>query len=368
MQCLRGMAAMSVFIMHMRFHPFGPSDPSDPAFNIVLKGFLGVDVFFVISGFVLAWSAVLSREGSPVSAIEFGIKRAFRVAPAFWASMAVFAYLLGQNVIHEHLLKMIAFYPIGDVPAPYYSAPLNQVGWTLIYEMGFYAIFSLCLFFGWHAVWATTIAICSLVTVSPFVHGQPFTLDPNVGVEFSNMYLRVITNPLMLEFVIGMACAIVYKKYRDRVSLGFSFAAVSVGACFLAISYVIADQRFSLLSAAPQAAVILVGALFAEHKGALRIPPRAVWLGDISFALYLIHWILERLSVKYLTAPEGIIGEWGRVIVMTAVALIVARFWKQYIEDPTAYLARHFVRFLQPIAHNHAEQDDAHGAAEPAKL
>ena len=110
-QALRGMAAMSVFIFHMRFHPLGPDDPSDFAFNVVLKGFLGVDMFFIISGFILAWVGVLSRKDDLVSAIEVGIKRALRVAPAFWASMAVIAYFLGRDVTDDHLLKMIAFIP-----------------------------------------------------------------------------------------------------------------------------------------------------------------------------------------------------------------------------------------------------------------
>ncbi|GAQ30197.1 acyltransferase 3 [Ralstonia sp. NT80] len=337
-QCLRGIAAMSVFIFHMRFQfPVGVKDVDEFVWNVVMKGFLGVDIFFVISGFILAWVGVLSRRNGPVSPIEFGIKRAFRVAPAFWASMAVIAYFLGRGATDDHLLKMLAFYPIGNLQAPYYSEILNEVGWTLNYEMAFYAIFCACLVFGRFALAAVSLALAGLVLIAPLAYGYMPSINPNVSViPFNNMYLRGMTNPLMLEFLIGIGCAWVYAKYRDRVSGGFSLALVAVGAFFLALSYVIGDQKFSLLRAAPPTAVLLVGALFSEHHGRLKVPRFAVWLGDISFALYLTHWTLERLAIKYFPHPIGIAGEWGRILVLTAIGLIVAQFWKRYIEDPTA--------------------------------
>lgn len=337
-QALRGIAAMSVFIFHMRFQfPTGVPDIDESVWNVVMKGFLGVDIFFVISGFILAWVGVLSRSNGPVSPIEFGIKRAFRVVPAFWASMAVIAYVLGRSATDSDLLKMLAFYPLGNLPAPFYSEMLNEVGWTLNYEMAFYAIFCACLVFGRFALAAVSIALAGLVLLAPLAYGLVPSINPNVSViPFNNLYARLATNPLMLEFLVGIGCAWVYAKYRDRVSGGFSLGLMGIGAFFLGLAYVTSDQKLSLLSAALPTGVLLVGALFAEHHGRLRIPRVAIWLGDISFALYLTHWTLERVAVKYFPHPLGIAGEWGRMLVLTAAGLVIAHFWKRYIEDPTA--------------------------------
>jgi len=329
---------MSVFIFHMRFQfPTGVPDIDESVWNVVMKGFLGVDIFFVISGFILAWVGVLSRSNGPVSPIEFGIKRAFRVVPAFWASMAVIAYVLGRSATDSDLLKMLAFYPLGNLPAPFYSEMLNEVGWTLNYEMAFYAIFCACLVFGRFALAAVSIALAGLVLLAPLAYGLVPSINPNVSViPFNNLYARLATNPLMLEFLVGIGCAWVYAKYRDRVSGGFSLGLMGIGAFFLGLAYVTSDQKLSLLSAALPTGVLLVGALFAEHHGRLRIPRVAIWLGDISFALYLTHWTLERVAVKYFPHPLGIAGEWGRMLVLTAAGLVIAHFWKRYIEDPTA--------------------------------
>ena len=79
--------------------------------------------------------------------------------------------------------------------APYYSNILNEVGWTLNYEMAFYAIFCACLMFGRYALSAVVVAICGLVFVSPLLFGQPLSIDPNDGIPFDNMCIRVVTNP-----------------------------------------------------------------------------------------------------------------------------------------------------------------------------
>ena len=124
----------------------------------------------------------------------------------------------------------------------------------------------------------------------------------------------------MLEFLLGIACAWVYSKYRDRVSSAFAFTLIAIGATFLALSYAWADQKFSILAAAPQTAIMLVGALFVEHQGRVRVRRFAIWLGDISFALYLTHWTLERVAIQYFPKSVGTASEVGRIIVLTAVA------------------------------------------------
>nr|WP_232247679.1 acyltransferase family protein [Pseudomonas putida] len=112
-------------------------------------GDFGVDIFFVISGFVM-W---VTTEGKNKGIREFWVSRILRVAPLYWVFTCVLvaAALLMPSLFFNSravdpvfLLKSLFFIPalnpdVGDV------TPVYTIGWTLTYEMFFYAIFGLSL-------------------------------------------------------------------------------------------------------------------------------------------------------------------------------------------------------------------------------
>lgn len=328
---------MAVFIFHMRFQfPLWSEDATDNLAQIIKNGYLGVDMFFVISGFILAWVGVLSRNVGTISPLEFLVKRFFRVAPAYWVSIAVIAYVLARQAQTDQLLMMLLFYPLGNEIPPYYSEILNEVGWTLNYEMAFYFIFCISLAFGRHTLIVITFIILILVLLVPLAFGHMPTLNPAQNiVPFQITYFRMVTNPMMLEFLLGIACAWVFFKAKDRASPAMAVLLIFLGATSLLLCFWTSDEAFSVLGAGLPTAILLVGMLLAEYLGILRVPKFSVWLGDVSFALYLTHWTIQRVVVKYLPEPNGVAATYGKAIVITAIALLISHFWKKYIEDPT---------------------------------
>ena len=150
-QALRGFAAALVVVLHATGQPFG-MEASKPW--VWMRGHAGVDIFFVISGFVMAISA--TGQGRPTAG-EFLRRRILRIVPLYWIfTLVMLAKILavkvhpglGRDVVHlqtpiGYVLASLFFIPYrnsqGDI------APVLAVGWTLSFEMLFYLLFALAL-------------------------------------------------------------------------------------------------------------------------------------------------------------------------------------------------------------------------------
>ncbi len=342
-QCLRGFAAMSVFFFHNNFgFPLWSDNATNAVSRFIGNGYLGVDVFFVISGFILAWVSVLGKKSGATSPIEFGIKRFFRVAPAYWASMAVMGYIFAIDAPPEKLFQMFAFYPLGDQIPPYLSQNINPVGWTLNYEMAFYLIFGVSLVFGRFALAVASLSIVALVFAVPLLMGYPITVTPGATlIPFEIRYLKLITNPIMLEFVLGILCAWLFSTLKYRVGSLQAVMLSFIGGALLFATYCSSERGFSVIRAGIPSAILLLGLLLTEARGIIRFPRFVVMLGDLSFAVYLTHWTIHMLFYDHMKPATGIAPYYGQTIVITAVGLTVAFYWKRFIEDPSATFGNH---------------------------
>lgn len=242
-------------------------------------GGYGVDLFFVISGFIICNVA-----RSAPTAAEFLRRRFLRVAPLYYVQTA--PYVVGGLATGKLLLAGFAtsllFWPIwGAKP----SFPLLAVGWSLGFEALFYTSLSLVVRFG------SKGAIGLLA-----VYAGAFLLN----VAGAGGVFQFIGNPLLLEFLLGVAIALIPAR-KQRPLLGL----VAVGlACWLlvyragyglgpthegtrAFDPIIAACR--VYAAGPPAFLLVWGALQFEPwcKGALA---RVFgYLGDASYSIYLTH-------------------------------------------------------------------------------
>lgn len=160
-QALRSLSALLILVYHSGF---ALAMPGIPAFawvteHIIKRGYVGVDVFFVVSGFIIAWTAVLGRD-TPEQPIEFIIRRFFRVVPVYWLLSAVHAYFLNP-LGWTGFIKSLAFIPTDATAAPYFGYPALYVGWSLNYQAFFYAV---CMF----ALWAGRRALVVIAAVLVF--------------------------------------------------------------------------------------------------------------------------------------------------------------------------------------------------------
>jgi len=305
-QVLRAVAAVAVVTHHIVL--FG-------------NGAWGVDLFFVISGFIMCF--VTERSGR-----NFFAKRVIRVVPLYWAgTLGLFCVaLLLPGLLREtrpdlmQLLKSLFFIPYQNRDGVY---PIMFLGWTLNYEMFFYVLFALSMAIS-HAYRAL---ICSAMLGALALVG--WRLDSgSVVVEF-------YTSPILVEFALGMFCHWAFVRSAPWRARGVGTAArVGMG---LAGTLLIASMP-SLADDAEDVGRLVVWGLPASAAFLLlvhalsnkRLPRPAVLVGDASYSLYLFHPyvlnVLNRLFAAY--ASEGALAwafAFAKVVVCCAVAIALYR-------------------------------------------
>lgn len=265
-QYLRAAAAIAVVLFHA-------AEKTGYHFAI---GAAGVDVFFVISGFIM-WVVSARREPT---AVQFLRARIRRIVPVYWLATAVMvAGALGglfPNLVLslEHVLASLLFIPARS-PSNGEIWPVLVQGWTLNYEMFFYVVFAgtLLLPRAWRL--PAIGALFGLLVIA----GGLFVSD--------NAMLFSFTRPIILEFVAGMVIGELWLKGKVPVpALGFALIALALSG-FATIQ--VAGLPFNALVCGPLAAALVVGVLALEAGRRVRFVPAAVLLGDGSYSIYLWH-------------------------------------------------------------------------------
>ena len=302
LQHLRAVAALLVVYHHSVIQ-------HEPWYRVLPEfGEFGVDVFFVVSGFVMVH--VARPDDAPA---RFLARRALRVVPLYWfftllmAAMLWLAPQVARTVEPDAvaLLKSLAFVPYSPDGDPERVLPLLTPGWTLNYEMYFYAVFAAALTLPGRLRTGAIAATLALPCVAA-------ALVPSPGVP-----LAFYGDPIVFEFVAGMLIA--HRRRRGPILAPVAArAALLVGAA--ALFALPADWPRALGYGLP-ATLIVAGALDARLPGGRG----ATLLGDASYALYLSH--LFTLGVLRVLLPpvlgDGVVGAVAFVaIALPACALV----------------------------------------------
>jgi peptidoglycan/LPS O-acetylase OafA/YrhL len=302
---IQGLRAIAV-IMVIAFHAGLP----------VPGGFVGVDVFFVISGFVI--TGMLQREWLATGRIKFKdfyVKRFKRLIPAL--ALMVTITLLISAVILSPLgpqqtvaktgigaILLVANFVIARTSGGYFDAvsetnPLLNT-WSLSVEEQFYLIFPAIIAFGWYLshraarLRAAPFLFVGLLGVSSFA----LALAPTFGWIFrgsSTIIGFYSPFPRVWEFAVGALLALATVRGVPWLSRRFAFLAGSVGVGLLAISLWAIDGStpfpgpWTLLPVAGTLLLILAGTQENSVSSTLSKPP-IVKVGDWSYSLYLWHW------------------------------------------------------------------------------
>lgn len=271
-QYLRGIAALMVVWHHARTQV--------PAFSEFLPaagGASGVDLFFVISGFIMQ----VTCSGVGQTSWQFFQKRVIRVVPLYWAltllMVAVWALKPSMfktlQVSAETLLLSLLFVPHFSLSFPSHPWPLLVPGWTLNYEMFFYAIFGASIFL--RPNWRVAFVVLNLVILAL----SGWVLGP-----FDSAIAQVFTSQMMLEFASGILIALCWQ--RGVLRLPYVLSLVCAGSGFL-ILLTGAGRALGVWSPLIAASLMVIGVLnvrvLSWRNDWLRI------LGDSSYSLYLTH-------------------------------------------------------------------------------
>ena len=318
-QSLRGVAAMMVVVFHlaMQMRPFG-IDGSQVSF---LQA--GVDIFFVISGFIMVFVARQRERGAG----RFMADRIIRIVPLYWL-LTLAAYLSPAAATRPigDLLRSLAFIPNGTAPL---FNPLIDGGWTLNLELYFYAIFAVSLAVARTERDRFMMVAAVLIAVVAAALAVPGRYWPFYG------------NSIVFEFVIGMALARLGERFK-AIGPAAAWGMIIAGGLLIFIDP-LANLGSRLASYGAPAGLIVAGALCLDSAGRRVTAPAALLLGAISYALYLSHVLLfdaigAGLGWPSASAAPALIG--GVFGVILLAALLTAWLAYSWFERPVASLLK----------------------------
>ncbi|MBX9604822.1 MAG: acyltransferase [Gammaproteobacteria bacterium] len=314
-QCLRGLAALLVLFHHSRLYM--PAAPEWTNF-----GARGVDVFFVISGFVMAHSLSQRDSRGLAAATDFAVRRLLRVVPLYWvATFLLIRHDLLAGRVPECLWKDLLFIAHESIQFPGRMYPVLVPGWTLNYEMFFYGLLAVALLFTRNA--ARTIGAVLLLMTGIGWCVKP----PNSSV--AGFY----TSPFLVLFVAGM---ILHGARSHLPRLGAGPAASILVAALIVMCAPLPGPR---LVAVGIPALIAVGAavqLSSVSTASFRLP---IALGDASYSIYLLQGfgigagrrLIELLG--FAPAPNGA-GAWLAALVLCVFGTLWGLAVYRWLERP----------------------------------
>jgi exopolysaccharide production protein ExoZ len=311
-QILRFVAAMLVVVMHLTqavsIHITGAG-----AGKYWAAGSSGVDIFFVISGFVMAVSTGPSPpalQDRVQSAWIFLKRRFLRIVPLYWfytlAKAALLIVLPGlaarSSIDPAHLAASLLFIP---AMSPWgFVEPTLPVGWTLNFEMLFYAVFALAI-----ALAVPRIRFCLLALMLVFFAGRYFS---------EVVPLAFYAQSIIFEFVLGICIAFYFSRLK-KLPTSTGWLSIGIGLILMfGFNWSSSADRFLTWGLA--AALLVLGALWLEPWTAKsRLLAPLSFLGDASYSIYLSHTFVVPAGVLALRK----MGFTDMIIVAPTVLLAV---------------------------------------------
>ena len=360
-QILRGLAALSVVLFHYRFYLVPDGSSMEVPNKLFGWGSVGVDLFFVISGFIMVYVTDGKVSGLKTS-LNFITNRLTRIFPVYYIIL-LFTFLTGgaMSIFHypektSNLISALTFHPYLSEPAPLYvgSSSMYNIRWTLNYEIYFYLAFAVCLLVKprifslicWFAV--PVITACFLTSSITF---------STKGYEFNSVMVRFLTNPIILEFGIGVATGYIFNYLKNSNKRFFFVLAIL---SFIAITAAIMNgyiRAYNLITAFTFSLLTLTFSL--ADSIIVRFTPRFLaMLGNISFSWYLLHAPLASfLSGKVEKVSPNAMHSTLGFIVLLAVSILVAFLSHKYIEVKLTKIIRTAISKHMPSALRKTNRD-----------
>jgi peptidoglycan/LPS O-acetylase OafA/YrhL len=328
-QALRGAAVLLVLARHilvMEGH-YGGGKRLLP--DVLKVGDSGVDIFFVISGFVMV---VISRGQFRMTGAlgAFLYRRVIRIYPLYWLySLVVFAVFLVApawvRAMQNGRIDLFASFFL----LPQFVTPLLGQGWTLAYEVYFYLIFALAFLLPERRLAAFLL-----------VWGLGVAAGYNIYVDHDALHgsamIMMITNPLTIEFVLGACVALAIRRgWRRGDWLCLAGGCLLLPVCSVFFDPLDIDGLRVFCFGLP-ALLILYGAVSLESRSRFQFPRWLQALGDASYSIYLSHILVISLVGRIWSAVRQP-GLWDNalaILIMAAAALGCGVASYRLIEQP----------------------------------
>ncbi|KQK29276.1 hypothetical protein ARD30_18770 [Bosea thiooxidans] len=340
-QVLRALAAFMVAVHHVQPDAAVLAERAGIAFvrSDVLPWMAGVDIFFVVSGFIMVHASqdLFGRQGAPAIFLK---RRLARIVPLYWATTTLFllvglavpATLNSSAPNPAQILGSYLFWPV--VSTQGFVQPVYSLGWTLNYEMLFYLLFAAGLLLPKR--W-TLPAVALLLAVL-------------VGAESLNGPLALPFGfwgqPIVLEFAAGMGIAVLRQKgLRLHGLLRIAVAAAGVAVLLAAADQPGTEGSWNSVLWRGGAAVLLMLAAGCGREGIVPAAPvkALAAVGDASYALYLVHPFVIR-GMREAALRIGLYAPLPYMVLALAGSVVAALLLYRFFEKPATRLVRRWLR------------------------
>lgn len=327
-QILRGMAATWVVVYHAIGLP-QPGNRHSAVMDMVGKhGNFGVDLFFVVSGFVIYYSV----HGKAVTPLSFLSRRLERIVPPYLLlTSALFGAMLAlPGLFHssppslDHFVRSALFLSFTG-----YQNPLLYVGWTLEYEMFFYVLAAGMLALGWSAFRKLPVIMCVFVFFGMALGW--------LGLKAPSLIF--LANPMLLEFCLGfLAASILLTRKVDW--------AVATSLIGLTVLLLVADPGHRFIVAGIPAMALLGACL--RWSSRVNLPGSVtrglVFLGNASYAIYLVQVVSLPMAARLLAGMGARLEPAAFVLLAIGMTLCLGCLFFRLVERPVL----NYVRRLAP--------------------
>lgn len=334
-QTLRGIMAIIVVLHHIT---------ASSAFylnqnwlkGIFSVGWVGVDFFFVLSGFIMVYA---HKEDyiNRTNVATFFKKRFLRIYPIYW--IIAFIALCLMLISHKLSLSTDFGYILKSfLLIPNTKAPFLLVAWSLIFECFFYLIFGFGIYFGVKIMKYFFLTWLGIIIVSHFI-----------GLNISNWF---IFNNFILEFIFGciVGYLFVFRKYTNNLN---PTILIWLGCIIFVIMWVVClNSDFGLKQSIESrliyglsASLIIMGLATIDIQNKIKPPVLFLLLGNASYVLYLIHPIIlaivYKASTSFLSQNNTLVLFFGFLVFL--ICLVLGVFFHLVIEKPLIKKLNYFL-------------------------
>jgi peptidoglycan/LPS O-acetylase OafA/YrhL len=332
-QVRRGIAAIMVMLYHATRH-YNLKGLNFIG-NIFKNGYLGVDIFFVLSGFVITISSLKYFKNK--NPLEFTIKRITRIFPSFWLyllfPLTILYFIFPQFIYDKSAFEFSNYLKV--IFLTFNHPTISQVTWTLSFELYFYFLFLMILINKSFKF----LVVCVLI----------FSFLNLVGLPVSqNLYFKkYLFSPLVLEFFLGVLIAFILQKI-NTIKKYLQFVILFISLTLFLLSFYLEDYNYIHISKHNRflyfgiaSFLLILSSLLIEKFNKISFNKYLVSIGDASYVLYLIHSIILSFfnNSLILTGRFIILNNQITTVIICFLIVIISIIIHKYTEKP-------MIRFL----------------------
>ncbi|HHQ6617550.1 TPA: acyltransferase family protein [Serratia fonticola] len=306
---MRGLAILLVLVFHAT-EGLVQKGVLGPVFYV---GQSGVDIFFIISGFIIFYSS--TNKKNVIGVITFLRSRIKRIVPLYWFYTIVFSLLLiafpdkfDKSVFDiSHLIHSLFF-----IPMPENSPPIVSLGWTLNYEIYFYLIFSFSIFFRERI----RFVLVSVMLLAIYI--LSITMD-------LNYFYR---NDVVFEFLLGILLYYYFNKFSSRYKEVCSSSVFLIVLIVSLICMAFLNTQYRFLNFGILSFAVMLLSLHVNFSDKLSYCIEKI--GEASYSIYLSHALSMPLILKILVYSS--FGFYISVVISIAFSLIIGFLSYYFLE------------------------------------